>query len=149
MNTGWLFVLASAIAVVGIVTAFKQMMVVVEGKLEKEEVVSTNSLQKQLSGFFIRVALIESIPIVLIVFGFIQMETWVGNQSDILLPLIIIIIILVFGIINVFLSRGSLLAFNDLPKEAKTFIQTLIFIGMAMVSAIPIISIVAMFIMLG
>ncbi|WP_169819143.1 hypothetical protein [Anaerobacillus arseniciselenatis] len=53
-NPGWIFVIASIIAVLGIVYTFKQLMSSIDTKLEKGDEVNTQALQKENNRFFMR-----------------------------------------------------------------------------------------------
>lgn len=148
---GWLFVLAAYIAVIGIFLAFKQMFRLIEKKVEKGETVDQIFFQKQMSRFFIRVALIELIPIVLIVAGFIQLDGLVAGEglNDIILELGLVLIILFFGIINIFRLRSRVVSLANLDSGTKGIVNTLVFIGLGLLTAIPIISIVALSLLSG
>jgi hypothetical protein len=144
MFPGWWFAIASIIAVLGIVFFFKQMVRSVSDHLEKGEEKNISAIQSLLSRFFIKVAIAEVIPIILIIVGFVQSEKWTKEISTMAAytPFIIVILTLLFGNLNVILSRGSLLLFNDSKGQWKGTIDSIIFSAMAVVSAIPIISIV-------
>jgi hypothetical protein len=144
MFPGWWFAIASIIAVLGIVFFFKQMVRSVSDHLEKGEEKNISAIQSLLSRFFIKVAIAEVIPIILIIIGFVQSEKWTKEISTMAAytPFIIVILTLLFGNLNVILSRGSLLLFNDSKGQWKGTIDSIIFSAMAVVSAIPIISIV-------
>ncbi|MBB6452055.1 putative membrane protein YecN with MAPEG domain [Salirhabdus euzebyi] len=150
MNPGWLFVLASLIAVVGITISFRQLITRLEDKLRDSEEVNQKTFQKDLSRLFIKIMIIESIPIILIFLGFIEMNYFeLTNLFQVYIPLILVLGILVFGLISIFSTRGAVIAMHEIPKDTRGFIYTLLFIGMALVSAIPIISIISIFMILG
>lgn len=150
-NPSWLFVLAAAIAVIGIVIAFKQLAASLEEKIFNKERSGQEPFQKDLSSFFIKVAIIEAIPIILIVLGFINIETLPDGRdpSDLTIPLFLVIFSFIFGVLNIFLTRGRLLADQNIEGESKAFINTVIFVGIGMVSAIPIIAAIAILTMMG
>ncbi|WP_077622757.1 hypothetical protein [Sediminibacillus massiliensis] len=143
MNPGWLFVLAAVIAVTGIVVAFKQMAGTAEKRLEEGKTVTTESFQKETTRFFIKVAIIEVIPILLIVFGFVQIESYNANSLQLMFPILFILVILLFGMLNVILTRTRLMSIKDLSEQSRAFVNSTIFIGIGLVSTIPIIGVVA------
>jgi hypothetical protein len=147
INPAWLFVLATIIAVLGILAAFKNLMVFVQQKMEANEEFNMQTLQKKQGQFFIRVALSESIPLVLIVYGFMLMDSTKNQPSSI--PLIIILAVLIFAFFQVITIRRNTLGYDNdnISTETKTIVNTLCFLGGALMSAIPIISIVALLIM--
>ncbi|GAE25180.1 hypothetical protein JCM9140_1159 [Halalkalibacter wakoensis JCM 9140] len=142
----WLFVLATVIAVIGIVIQFKKLMVQIQTKIDQNENVTTESLQKENSRFFVRVVMVEVIPIVLVILGFILMESMEGamSLSQVLPALLIVIISLLFGVINVFLAKNQAISNQDVSIQTKATLTTMTFTGMSLVAAFPIISIVAM-----
>lgn len=145
-HIGWLFVLAAYIAVIGIFLSYKQMMGVLSAKIEKGEQVEQSGFQKYIGKFFIRVALIETIPIVLIVAGFIQIGSAAPGLDfyDIILQLGLVLIILFIGIIQIFRIRSEINSLPGINQMSKGFVNILVFIGLGLISAIPIISIVAL-----
>lgn len=146
---GWLFVLAAYIAVIGIFISFRQMLQVIEEKVQNQERIDQVVFQKEMSRFFIRVALIETIPIILIVAGFMLLETVNTGLSlyDIILQLGLILIVFFFGVVNVFRIRGRIVSLTNIDGSTKSFVNTLVFIGLGLIAAIPIISIVALSLM--
>ncbi|MRG87843.1 hypothetical protein [Salinibacillus xinjiangensis] len=140
MSPATYFVAASIIAAIGITFAFKQLARELEGKIEREETISQGSFQQYLSRFFVKVGLIEAVPIVLVVLGYTQAEE---TSFDILLPMVAVLLVLFFGLSNVFMIRRSMLSIPSLPNQTKNFIHTLSFIGMSLIGAIPIVSVVA------
>ncbi|QOY33846.1 hypothetical protein AWH56_013910 [Anaerobacillus isosaccharinicus] len=146
---GWLFVLAAYIAVIGIFISFRQMLQVIEEKVENQELIDQVLFQKEMSRFFIRVALIETIPIILIVAGFMLLESVNRGLSlyDIILQLGLILIVFFFGVVNVFRIRGRIVSLANIDGATKGFVNTLVFIGLGLIAAIPIISIVALSLM--
>jgi hypothetical protein len=82
-------------------------------------------------------------------YGFIQIEGgYEGGQSNMMFPLVLVIITLLFGVLNVFLARVRILTIQNISDQTKNFINTVTFIGMGLVSAIPIVSFVALFTMM-
>lgn len=145
LNPAWLFVLAAIIAVLGILAAFKNLMSYVQQKIEANEEVSIQSLQKKQGQFFVKVALSESIPLLLIVFGFMSMDS--SNDQNIFIPLILVLAVLIFALFQVFNIRRNALGYGETSKELNNIVNTLSFLGGALLSAIPIICIVALMIM--
>ncbi|WP_088075388.1 hypothetical protein [Litchfieldia alkalitelluris] len=146
MNPIYLYLLASFIAVFGLLISFKKMVSIMEDKLEKGESVTKSSFQKEYNKFFITAPMIEFIPILLIVFSFIQMEEWAPQitQNDVILPMILIIIILLFGVLNVFLIRRRIVSISNIDSASKNFINTTTFMGISLISSIPALSIIGL-----
>ncbi|MDT8861286.1 hypothetical protein N0O92_13685 [Alkalihalobacillus sp. MEB130] len=143
----WLFVIATVVAVIGIVFQFKRLMADVSSKLDNREEVTTQSIQKENSRFFIRVVMVETIPIILVVIGFIMMESIQGTLVlwDVLPALVIVVITFIAGMINLVIARNHALAGRDVTVQTQAAVTTMTFVGVSLIAALPIISIVAMF----
>ncbi|AYA76304.1 hypothetical protein DOE78_13090 [Bacillus sp. Y1] len=140
MSASWLFVLASAIAVVGISFAFNKMMLQVQEKVEKGEQLDLNTMQAAQTKFFIQVAMAEAIPILIIVYAF----TLIGQvvETNVVVPLVVIIGILVVAFVSLLRIRRDMMGAPKMNQESVGMVNTLFFIGAALLSAIPIVSIV-------
>lgn len=142
----WLFVAATLIAIMGILFAFRKMMSGIQEIVANNEEISSSKIQKAQTNFFIGVALAESVPILLIVFGFIQLENRdMDSINDMMIPLIVIIGIWIYGVFNIWMARKDTLGDRDISKESKMAINTMAMIGVSLISAIPIISLIALF----
>ncbi|MFD1851637.1 hypothetical protein [Oceanobacillus bengalensis] len=129
----YIFVLAAAIAVFGITTVFRVNI----NKIKE----NPELLQKAQTNLFIGAALSESIPILLIVYGFIKMEQ-VSSIEELFIPAIIILFLMAYAVITVLLQSKI-----DVDEDKKGLIRSFSFIGIALINAIPIISLVALFMM--
>ncbi|MGG7619221.1 hypothetical protein [Bacillus coreaensis] len=140
MSASWLFVLSSAIAVVGISFAFNKMMQQVQEKVEKGDQLELNTMQAAQTKFFIQVAMAEAIPIFIIVYAF----TLIGQvvENNVIVPLVVIIGILVVAMVSLLRIRRDIMGSPRLNQQSVGMINTLFFIGAALLSSIPIISIV-------
>lgn len=126
------FIIASIIATTGI--GF-----VVRDSLTKLAIdpVNRESIQSKM---FIGVAVVEAIPIVLLILGFLSIESSTMNS---LIPAILIVL---SAIINAYLIRKhskELLINHSTKEEAKPLISALEKISYSLVIAIPIVGIVA------
>jgi hypothetical protein len=148
LNPAWLFVIASIIAVIGILFAFRKMMSHIQGKVEKGKEINIESFQKEQTRFFIHVAIVEGFPILLIVFGFVQIEQLV-EPVNILIPLVIIIAVFFASLFSVLTLRKDILGYKESSQGLKNPVNTFVFIGLIFLSAIPTVSIVALLIMAG
>jgi F0F1-type ATP synthase membrane subunit c/vacuolar-type H+-ATPase subunit K len=124
-------------------------MTQVQSKLEKGENVQMEALQQEQTRFFIKVAIAESIPILLIVYGFMAIGNVIGEDINIMFPLIIIAAVYLFAVFNLIQLRRDTLGYNKISVETKNIVNTLIFICLGLLSAIPIISVVAIMTITG
>lgn len=130
----YIFVIATIVAVLPILFIFK---ITVERVKE-----NPNLKEKALIQFFIWVAIIETVPILLIVFGMMNLES-VPRMEELYMPGIIIILTAGFAALFIFLQRTF-----DVEEELKEFMNTSAMICLALANAIPLISIVALFLMM-
>lgn len=143
MSPAWLFVLSTLIAVVGIGVVFRKMMSSLEERIIEKQSVTAESFQKEQSKFFLKIALVEIIPILFVVLGFTQLATYeVTTQTEILFPLAIVIIIAFFGVWSIVISRRELFANENISEQTKKLVNTSVLIGLAVINAFPIIAIV-------
>lgn len=127
----YLFVVAAILAAVSISVLFKINI----GKI-KEQPELANKVQ---TNFFIGVAISEAIPLILLIFGIINTET-VSSIEQLFIPAIIIILTIVCASFFLFLQSKV-----DVIEENKASVTTFTAIGIAMVNAIPLISLVFLF----
>ncbi|MBU5465303.1 hypothetical protein KQI49_00485 [Virgibacillus sp. MSJ-26] len=128
------FAAAVALSVLPIAIIFKISM----DRL-KENPEERFSIQQK---FFIWVFISEIIPIILVVFGFVNMAP-AETINDMLVPAIIIVAITLFGVVFIFLQR-----LVDVPADMKEMMTTFTLIGISLMFSMPIISTVAFFSML-
>ncbi|OZM56771.1 hypothetical protein CIB95_11160 [Lottiidibacillus patelloidae] len=132
----WLVVLASLIAVGGIVLSYKHMLARLRENDFNEET------QKKLqTKFFINVFLVELIPLVLIVMAFSAVQNYPAQNPT--MALIITIFIAALGIILVFLERMNVDRNNI--REVK-FLNVYTFMMLYLITAIPLVAVVLLLI---
>lgn len=130
----YVFVIATILAITPILIIFKVML----GRL-KENPEQSGKIQSQ---FFIGVALSETIPLILIVYGFMNLTT-ASSVEEIYAPGLIIILFTALAAFFIFIQRAV-----DVGEEIKPVVNSFALIALAMTTAIPIISIVALFSMI-
>lgn len=135
MHSSYFFMLAVIIAILGISVNFK-----IHIEKLKENPANRNIIQ---SRFLIGVALIEVIPIILIVFGFMNL-TSVSSINELTIPGFVTILTALLGIFFAFMQSKV-----DVTDEARGTINTFTYIGISLMMSFPIIAIISMFIMLN
>mgnify|MGYP001305469544 CR=1 FL=1 len=125
----YVFMLAAVVNVVPIVFLFKVLI----GRL-KEDTSLRNSIMTK---FFIGVATIEVIPILLIVYGMMDQEKY--PMSEMVVPGAVVLLMMGLASIAILLQRRI-----DVPAEAKETVNTFTFVALALAMSIPIISIVGL-----
>jgi len=148
-NPSWLFVAAAVISVVGFIIIFRQLATNIENRLQRENTVEVGELQKDLQGLFTKFGLIEFIPLLLIVYGFMNIGNFTASLTDtaLLTPLVTVIMIFILGFLVIISTTRQLFLITNLNDDIKRFIQSTRTIGLGLISALPIIAIVAIFLM--
>lgn len=134
----YLFVAAAVISIFVVVLSYK---IAVRKLVEGSE--SIFNVQKK---FFIGVSIGEVIPILIFIFGFMQIEQASGVEVG-LIPLLIIVLAFGIGGLAILLQHKFSGGTGD-DSEKAMHIRTLGLISFALSGSIPIVSIVALFIMM-
>ncbi len=129
----YLFVAAAALAVIPILILFKINVEKLKENPEERGKVQTN--------FMIGVAVSEIIPIILIVFAFMNSEA-VNTVEELYLPGIIIMFIMLFSVFFIFLQKNV-----GTEPAAKTVINAFSLVSIPLSTAIPFMSLIGLFIM--
>lgn len=130
----YIFVIATILAITPILMIFKVMV----GRL-KEKPEQSSKIQSQ---FFIGVAMSETIPMILIVYGFVNL-TSATNIEEVYAPGLVIILFTALAAFFIFIQRAV-----DVGEDIKQMVNSFALIALAMTTAVPIISIVALFSMI-
>ena len=133
MNAFYLFALATVIATTG-------MGIVIRNTLQK---VSQQPKEKATfaTKMFLGVALIEVVPIICLILGFINLEKTSGSHD---IPLLVTVLFTI-GNAGWCIAKKHSLTIHAKEKETKDGIKEVTLLGLGLILAIPIISIVAMF----
>lgn len=129
--SAYIFVAAAALAVLPILFIFK---ICIEQVKDQDNPINGEKVQTK---FFLWVALIEALPILLIVLGFMN-QTTAASIEELYAPGLIVFVLMGFATLFIFLQKSI-----GVPKEQKEFINTFSMVGLAIANAIPIMSIVA------
>src|SRR5699024_7686774 len=125
----YIFTLASIIPIIGIAILFKLTLT----KL----VSNTEPVPKIISRFFITVDIIENIPIILIVYGFANLQI-AASIEELLVPAIILILVFVAVYLFVSLQKKCTIESTTEESESASQIQVLTLIVIGLMSASPI-----------
>lgn len=128
------FALASVIGTVSIAIVFKIALEQLKNAPGERERAQTY--------FFIRVAIAEVIPIILLILGFSYLDT-VSDMSELVIPGFFIILSLMIGPFFIFLQSKV-----DVPEKSKPAVNTFTFIGLSIITGIPIVSLVGLLLLL-
>lgn len=142
-NPAMSFALATILASGGIIFAFRQLMgrvvELIEGKDDRLtlQVVTTN--------FFIKVAAIEVVPIVLLIYGIMQMNTFTGTRDDMIVPLFVTVAVFLFSLLVIILSARQVQNHPDVTDLFKNQTSIFMMMGIAISSTFPLIAFVMIF----
>ncbi len=124
--------LAAIVATTGIGIVIRKAM--------RELATNPDQRQQIQSRMFIGVAIAEMLPLILIVLGFTMLESFTGS---VVVPVAITIAVTVVNFVILLRTFLDLVKDPHADKQAKAMVQTTFFIGYALMTAIPIIAIVA------
>ncbi|RNA68620.1 hypothetical protein [Alteribacter keqinensis] len=133
------FVAACFVFIVGFLALYSKVM----GPVSREEA-GREEFRKLQTAFFIRFAIMETPVIAIIVLVFILLEGQVG--IDFIMPAAIIMVLTLVGIVFTFImARG---AWESRGGEKFRFsLHTFFFIGVALITAIPIVCVVLLYVL--
>lgn len=126
----YIFVLATVLLIVPFLFLFK---VTIE-KVKEDPA----QFPKIFTQFIVWIAIFEFLPILLIIFGFVNKRT-VTNISDIYLPVGLILIFTLVAIFFVFLQTRV-----DIIEEAKAYVQRMMIIAMTLIVPIPLLAMIGL-----
>ena len=126
----YIFVIAAALAVFGILMMYKKNV----ERLKEDP----SQIGEAHRSFFIGTAVIEALPIVLLILGLVNLEP--VPMEDIYLPAIIIVLLAAFSVFFIFLQRAV-----GTDEESKQAVNNFSMIAIMMSNAIPIIALVFLF----
>ena len=134
MDPLYYFVAAAVIGSFGVGFATRKALEEIAVDFDKRAAVQTT--------FFIRVAIIEVIPILLIVMGFMNISS---SNTDFLVPLIIVAVSAILNFLLIMRTPAMLTSFGETSPELSAALKTLAFMGAMLGTSFPIIALVAVF----
>jgi F0F1-type ATP synthase membrane subunit c/vacuolar-type H+-ATPase subunit K len=130
----YIFVAAAVLAVIPILILYKVNVEKLKEKPESQGKVQTN--------FMIGIAVSEVIPLILIVFGFVNLEQ-AANIEELFIPGLIVLFTIAFSIFFIFLQKNI-----GVDPETKKVINSFSMVSVPLATAIPTISLIALFLMM-
>lgn len=151
-NPSWFFVLASLIAAIGISIVFKQTISVILTELDRSQDVNTiQLLNQQRTSFFIKIAMVEILPMILLACGIL----FIGDLPELLplsavfVPILLIIAALAVAGGNLWSSMQAVIAHEGVQNLGlRPHIQIIAFIAVAFAATFPLLSLVVILTML-
>ncbi|MFD1020812.1 hypothetical protein [Thalassobacillus hwangdonensis] len=128
----YLLVIASLIAVIGIFASYQKAI-----SYFPNREIDAAFLQKVQTKLFIATAIVEVIPILLIVFAMTQLENAEFNPT---IPIAIIIIVYIAIVLKTLMSGRDTLGSIDTKYQPQ--FKSLMIVTVGLISAIPIVSVV-------
>ncbi|WP_080872472.1 hypothetical protein [Oceanobacillus timonensis] len=127
----YLYVLAAVIAVLGIIATFRSTL--------DNMLADPDQFSVYLNRFFIKVSMVEMLPIAMVILGYVFSPAEQLKISDAFIPIIIVALFMIIDIFYIFSQRSPA---GEVGKELKQRIQSFILIAIALANAIPVIAIV-------
>ncbi len=141
----WLFTISAVFAGLGILFAFKRLMKGLTYRIKRNEF-HYKGLQKDQIRFFIQIALIEAIPIFLIILGFTFAGETDASIAALLIPLLLILAVIVYSLLQIQRAKAEVMTeASKLNQQEQSYVRSLSFIGYMTTLGIPILAIVAIF----
>ncbi|RCW73036.1 hypothetical protein [Saliterribacillus persicus] len=142
MLGSWFFALAAVIAGLAILFAFKRLLRGLQYRIERNEF-HPNGIQKDQMHYFVQIALIEAIPIFLLILGFMHLESPSPTISEALVPFMLVIGTIIYTVFSIWMTKKDRLdQLKNITKEQKSYFTTIMMIGYVTTLGIPIISFV-------
>ncbi|GAA0441968.1 MAG: hypothetical protein ACQEWU_12925 [Bacillota bacterium] len=129
----YVFVAAAAFAVFPILILFKINVEKLKKDPRQQGKVQTNMM--------LGVAISEAIPIILIIYGFSKLAP-VSDVSTLYVPGIIIVFFMLFAAFFIFMQRKV-----DVEENSKSAVNNFSMISLMLTMAIPLISVISLFLM--
>lgn len=142
-NPAWLFALATIIACLGIITVFSNMMNRLAEIINEDD--EANLLQREMTRFFIKIVIIEIIPIVLLIVGITKINQFNGTLNDMIVPLIVTVIIFLFSLVVIFFTARRVQNTPDISSFLKNQVSTFMMMGIAISSTFPLIAFIMIY----
>lgn len=131
----YIFVLATVIALIPLLIIFKVFIDKLKENPEAREKITVR--------FIIGAALSEVIPILLIIYAFVQKQT-VQGFDEILMPILIILLLVGVAIFFIFLQKKI-----GVSKDSKKAVSHFISLVILFINTIPLLALVGLFMMLS
>ncbi|MFA1822488.1 hypothetical protein ACDX78_20390 [Virgibacillus oceani] len=129
----YIFVAAAVLAVIPIIILFKVNVEKLKENPESQGKVQTN--------FMIGIAVSEVIPLILIIFGFVNMEQ-AASIEELFIPGLIVLFTIAFSIFFIFLQKNV-----GVDPATKKVINSFSMVSIPLSTAIPTVSLIALFLM--
>jgi len=143
----WSLVIASAIAVIGGVFAYKQF---VSKLVESSSAEELSRRGQEFSRFVIKFAIIEAVPILLLAYALFQITSGMGVSTDATLPLVAVLLIALFGLLSVYFTTSQILQDPRSAAGMKNHVTSLMMVSASLIHTIPLVSLLVLFlVMLG
>lgn len=151
-NPSWFFVLASVIAAIGISMVFKNTISVILTELDRGLDTNTTALlNQQRTSFFIKIAMVEILPMILLACGILFTSDMpeLLPLSAVFVPILLIVAALAVAAANLWSSMQAVIAHERVQNLGlRPHIQTIALIAVAFAASLPFLSIVVILTML-
>lgn len=151
-NPSWFFVLASVIAAIGISMVFKNTISAILTELDRSLDANTTALlNQQRTSFFIKIAMVEILPMILLACGILFTSDMpeLLPLSAVFVPILLIVAALAVAAVNLWSSMQAVFAHERVESFGlRPHIQTIAFIAVAFAASLPFLSIVIILTML-
>ncbi|WP_210610563.1 hypothetical protein [Priestia flexa] len=132
----WYFIIGALIAVIGMMFIYQSTIYTIEGKLQEDK--TDNEIYQDLvriqTMFFIKHAVVEIVPLILIVLAFMNPE-----PASSMSPLIILAVVWIGALLRIYQTHQRV-ASNLKKEQFRGFLTKFMMIEIGLISAFPIIA---------
>ncbi|MFS8514239.1 MAG: hypothetical protein LOD87_11050 [Planifilum fulgidum] len=141
LDPAWSLVIASALAVIGGLIAYKQMVSHLAESSSEEEFLARR--QQAYSRFFVKFLMFEAVPILFFLYGMYQiMGLETAESADVTLPLIAVLLIALFGLLSIYFTTSQILRDPRSTAAMRNYMTSMLMISASLVHSIPLVSFV-------
>ncbi len=141
LDPSWSLVIASALAVIGGLIAYKQMVSHLAESSSEEEFLARR--QQAYSRFAVKFLIFEAVPILFFLYGMYQMMSLeTAESADVTLPLIAVLLIALFGLLSIYFTTSQILRDPRSTAAMRNYMTSMLMISASLVHSIPLVSFV-------
>lgn len=146
-NPAWLLAIATIVASVGITVVFRHLMSRMFELMEADEAEVDKRLQREVTSFFLKVLIIEIVPIILTIVGIIYLQRFSGTIDEMILPMAVIGGFYILSLLIIYISAKQVQNNVKISPKINHHVSTFMMIGIATSSTFPLISFVMIYLL--
>lgn len=134
----WSLVIASAIAVIGGIVVYKQMVAHLSESASGEDFQARR--QQAYSGFVARFLVVELVSLPFLIYGVYHIVSGMVESTDVTLPLMVVLLMVLFGALSLYFTTSQITRDPHASDEVKNITNSMMMIGFGLITSFPVIS---------